>query len=85
MQRVYILWSKVILLVERHIVIILLVIPNFTQPLPRPVPIVFDLFVDDDEALIIGAKKGYKLELKNLGMDYLQAMKISLQIQVFTI
>lgn len=70
MRSVAILWLEVISLAESHILIIFLVIPSFTQPFPRPLPLLFNLFADDDDALIIAAKSGYDLELKDFGMDY---------------
>lgn len=49
--------TEVHLLAEVYIPVVPLVIPSFTQSLPRLPPMVFDLFVEDDEAPPVGAKR----------------------------
>lgn len=65
-------------LTESHILVIPLAILSFTQLLPIPPPLIFDLFAKDDEAPPIGAKRGYKEEdLGNPDMEFQWALKMA--------
>lgn len=68
-EKVSKLRSQVHSLAENHIPVIPLVIYLLTQPLPRLAPLIFDLFIEDEEALI-RAKRKY--EEKNLGDEEYQ-------------
>lgn len=77
-EEVDILRSKVHSLAERHIPIIPLIL-SFMQVLPRPPPMVFNLFSKDDEAPPIGAKGGYEdMELDNPNMEIQWTLKKSI-------
>lgn len=61
-DEVAILRLEVHSLVEIHSLVIPLVIPSFIQALPRPPPLIFNLFIEDDEAPPIGDKRGCEEE-----------------------
>lgn len=42
--------SKILLLAESYIPVVLSVFPFYTQPLPKILPMGFDLLVENDEA-----------------------------------
>lgn len=63
-EKMAILQSEVRLLTESYFLVLSLVIPTFMQPFPKLAPIVFDLFMKDDVALIIGAKGGLRRTYK---------------------
>lgn len=48
---------------ESHILIIPLVIPVFTQLLPRATTVVFNIYVDEDVLLVVRDKIGREEEL----------------------
>lgn len=64
--------TKIRLLIESHVLVIL----AFIQPLPpsAPPPMLFDLFADDDVVLVIRTKRGHDKEINNPIIDYLQVL-----------
>lgn len=62
-------------LAKIHIPVIPLVIPSFTQPLPILSPLIFDIFIEEDEDQTIEVKKGHEQEKQGDSDEFRRALK----------
>lgn len=69
------LHSQVQLISKSHILVVPPIILSLIHPLPRAHIVEYDLFLDDDVALIIGAKRGCEKELYDPTINYQQDLE----------